>query len=138
MASQKGRDIILRVRKDNTQQSYKTVAGIRKRQIRFVSEDVDVSHFQSASGWRELLQNAGQKSVEISGEGVFVDAASDARLSEVFFNREIPDFEIDLPDFGMMRGPFLVSELSYGGQHDGEMDFSIALKSAGQITMEAA
>ncbi len=137
MAAQKGRDVLLRVRKDHTDQSYETLAGLRKRQFRFRAPGIDSTHVESASGWRELMAGAGQKSIDIAGEGVFVDAASDAKLSAAFFELETPDFELVVPDFAIIRGAFLISELNYGGQHDGELDFSIILKSAGEITLEA-
>ncbi|MEM8920727.1 MAG: phage tail tube protein [Pseudomonadota bacterium] len=36
-----------------------------------------------------------------------------------------------------MSGAFLITELSYAGEHDGEASFSISLASAGQIVFAA-
>lgn len=136
MTAQKGRDVLVRVRKENTAQSYETLAGLRKREIRFATAGVVSTTANSASGWREMMAGAGEKSIEISGEGVFVDSAADARLSIAFWGRETPDFELVVPAFAVLRGPFLISELRYGGSHDGEADFAIKLKSAGVISFE--
>lgn len=137
MTAQKGRDVLVRVRKENTAQSYETLAGLRKRDIRFTTAGVVSTTANSKSGWREMMAGAGEKSVEISGEGVFVDSLADARLSTAFWGRETPDFEFVVPDFAILRGPFLISELRYGGIQDGEADFAVKLKSAGVISFEA-
>ncbi|MFC7290886.1 phage major tail protein, TP901-1 family [Hirschia litorea] len=136
MTAQKGRDLLVRVRKENTTQSYETLAGLRKREIKFVSAGVVSTTVESVLGWRELLAGAGEKSLDISGEGVFVDSAADTRLSAAFFGRETPDFELFIPDYATLRGPFLISELRYGGTQDGELDFAITLRSAGAISFE--
>lgn len=137
MTPQKGRDVLIRIRNENTIQSYETVAGLRKREIKFSAPGVENTHAHSVEGWREFLRGASPKSIEIAGQGVFVDASTNAKLSEAFFEVATPEFELILPGFGTIRGRFLISELTYGGRHDGEMDFSILLKSAGEIQMEA-
>jgi len=39
-----------------------------------------------------------------------------------------------LPDFGTITGPFQIVALEYGGNHDAEVTFEIALESAGLIS----
>jgi TP901-1 family phage major tail protein len=36
-----------------------------------------------------------------------------------------------------MTGPFIIANLDYAGDHDGEATFSIALASAGALSFEA-
>ena len=43
-----------------------------------------------------------------------------------------------LPDFGTITGPFQIVALEYGGNHDAEVTFEIALESAGLITFGEA
>ena len=136
MAALQGQDMLVRVRKDNTDHSFETLAGLRRRRFQFSTSGVDATHVNSPSGWREFMHGAGMKSIEVSGEGVFVDAFSDTRMSAVFFEREIPDFELVIPQFLTFRGPFLISELNYGGQFFDEAEFSISLKSAGELQVE--
>jgi len=47
------------------------------------------------------------------------------------------DWQVIVPDFGTVEGPFQVSTLEYAGQHDGEMTFDLALESAGQLSFTA-
>ena len=42
-----------------------------------------------------------------------------------------------VPDFGVIEGPFQIASLEFGGRHDGEMTFDLALESAGEITFTA-
>jgi TP901-1 family phage major tail protein len=95
---------------------------------------VDVTSLESAGGWRELLAGAGVKSAGLSGSGIFRDAASDARMRQIFFDGEMPDFQVIIPDFGTIEGPFQVTSIDYGGTHDGEATYEVALASAGQLT----
>jgi len=136
MAAQKGKDLLLKL--DETGGgSFVTVAGLRATRLSFNADTVDVTTVESAGNWRELLAGAGLRTAAISGSGVFKDAASDAALRQVFFDGTIPDFEIVIPDFGVVTGPFQLTNLEYSGQHDGEAAFEIALVSAGALSFAA-
>jgi len=136
MAVQNGKDLLVKI--DLTSNNnFETIAGLRATRVSFNTEAVDVTSLESEGGWRELLGGAGVKSAAISGSGVFRDAASDARTREIFFNGDTPDFQIVIPDFGIVEGPFQVTTLEYGGSHDGEATYELALASAGQLVFTA-
>jgi TP901-1 family phage major tail protein len=80
-----------------------------------------------------LIAGAGVKSAEISGAGVFKDAASDAAVRESFFLQSARTWRVIIPDFGVMQGPFLIEKLDYGGVHDGEATFAVTLVSAAAL-----
>ena len=77
------------------------------------------------------------RSAGVSGSGVFRDQASDERARAIFFNADIQDFQVIIPDFGTITGPFQIASMEYSGNHDGEAVYEIALTSAGQITFAA-
>lgn len=133
MAAQKGRDLLLKLDETGLG-TFETVAGLRATRISFNADTVDVTSAESAGRWRELLAGAGVRSAAISGSGIFKDAASDAALRRVFFDGRIPEFEVVIPDFGVVRGPFQLTNLEYAGQHDGEAVFELALVSAGALS----
>ena len=136
MTAQKGKDLLLKL--DETGGGiFDTIAGLRASRLSFNSDTVDVTTAESVGNWRELLAGAGLRTAAISGSGIFKDAASDAALRSVFFNGTIPNFEIVIPDFGIVSGPFQLTSLEYSGQHDGEAAFEIALVSAGALTFTA-
>jgi TP901-1 family phage major tail protein len=137
MVAQKGKDLLLKI--DATGSGgFTTVAGLRSRQIAFNAESVDVTDAESSGRWRELLAGAGVKRAGVSGSGIFKDASTDATIRQVFFDGTIRDWQVIVPDFGTISGPFQVTALEYSGEHDGELAYEIALESAGAIAFAAA
>lgn len=137
MAAQKGKDLLLKVDTNGTG-SFSTVAGLRSRSIAFNTETVDITHAESAGQWRELLAGAGAKNARITGAGIFKDAASDAIVREYAFNGTIRAWQVVVPDFGVIEGPFQISSFELSGRHDGEVAFELALESAGELTFAAS
>lgn len=137
MAAQKGKDLLLKIDSDPTG-TFTTVAGLRSRTLAFNAETVDITHQESAGQWRELLAGAGVRNARVTGAGVFKDAASDALVREVFFAGTIRAWQIVIPDFGTVEGPFQIAALEFNGRHDGEVAFELGLESAGALTFTAA
>ena len=135
MGAQRGKDILLKMDEDGG--GFVTVAGLRASRISFNAETVDVTTAESAGQWRELLAGAGARSAAVTGSGVFKDAESDAALQRVFFGGTAGDFEVVIPDFGVIAGPFQVTGLEYAGAHDGEATFEVTLASAGALGFTA-
>lgn len=136
MAVQNGKDLLLKVDLTGDGQ-FETVAGLRATRISLNAETVDVTSLESAGGWRELLAGAGVKSAAISGSGVFRDAATDARARQIFFDGELPGFQVIIPGFGTIAGPFQITAIDYAGSHNGEATYEVALASAGQLSFTA-
>ncbi|MCC5985830.1 MAG: phage major tail protein, TP901-1 family [Rhodobacteraceae bacterium] len=136
MGAQNGKDLLIKVDMTGDGQ-FETVAGLRATRISFNAETVDVTSLESAGGWRELLGGAGVKSAAISGSGVFRDAGTDERARAIFFNGEVPEFQVVIPDFGIIEGRFQITGLDYGGSHNGEATYEIALASAGALDFVA-
>jgi TP901-1 family phage major tail protein len=135
MVAQKGKDLLLKI--DNAG-SFVTVAGLRSKRIAFNSETVDITDADSAGRWRELLAGSGVQRAAVSGSGIFKDAQSDALMRQRFFAGEIVDWQLAVPDFGTVEGPFQITSLEYTGSHDGEMTFEVALESAGAVSFAVA
>lgn len=136
MGAQKGKDLLIKV--DMTGDGvFETIAGLRATRINFNTESVDVTSLESQGGWRELLAGAGVKTAGISGSGVFKDATSDERTRQIFFDGETPDFQVIIPDFGTVEGPFQVTSVEYAGNHTGEATYELSLASAGALTFLA-
>jgi TP901-1 family phage major tail protein len=137
MTAQKGKDLLLKIDSDGAG-AFATVAGLRSRHIAFNAESVDVTNADSADRWRELLAGAGVKRASIAGSGIFKDAATDAAVRQVFFDGAIRDWQVIVPNFGTLAGPFQVTALEYSGEHNGEVAYELALESAGAIDFAAA
>ena len=134
MTAQKGKDLLLKIQNGG---SYVTVAGLRTKRLAFNSQTVDVTDADSSGRWRELLGGAGVQRASLSGAGIFKDAQTDALIRTGFFAGSIVNWQLVIPDFGIVQGPFQVTALEYTGNHDGEVTFDIALESAGAISFAA-
>ena len=137
MAGQRGRDVLVSIGDGGLPESFVLVAGIKARTITLSAGLVDATTAQSPDAWRELIAGAGTKRADVSGSGKFKDAASDERMRATYFGGRAATFELSIAGFGVLRGPFVVAELSYSGEHDGEAEFSVRLASAGVISFEA-
>jgi len=136
MAAQNGKDLLIKLDLTGSGQ-FETIAGLRATRISFNAETVDVTSLESQGGWRELLAGAGVKSASISGSGVFKDADTDERARQIFFDGEVPDFQVIIPGFGIVQGPFMITSIDYAGTHSGEATYEVSMASAGVMLFTA-
>ena len=137
MSAQKGKDLLLKLDSDGAG-TFVTVGGLRSRSVAFNTETVDITHADSAGQWRELLAGAGVKHAKVTGAGIFKDAASDALVRQYVFAGTIRDWQVVIPDFGTVEGPFQIAAFELTARHDGEVAFELSLESAGELTFAAA
>lgn len=137
MAAQKGRDLLLKISDGALPESFVTVAGLRATTLSFNAKEVDITSADSDGMWRELLAGAGIKSASVSGSGVFRDAVADGLLRDAFCNQALENWQIIIPDFAIVTGPFKLTSLNYEGPYDGEVKLSLALVSAGALHFTA-
>jgi TP901-1 family phage major tail protein len=135
MAAQKGKDLLIKI---DDGSSFVTVAGLRTRRLAFNAETVDITHAESAGRWRELLEGAGVKRAGVSGRGLFKDAATDALMRQTFFDGAVKNYQVVIPDFGTVEGPFQITGLEFAGEHNGEVTYELSLESAGALTFAAS
>ena len=62
----------------------------------------------------------------------------DQRARQVFFDGEVPRFQVVIPDFGTVEGSFQITSLEYAGSYNGEATFEMSMASAGALTFVAA
>ena len=136
MGAQNGKDLLIKLDMTGSGQ-FETIAGLRASRISFNAESVDVTSLESQGGWRELLGGAGVKSASISGSGVFKDETTDERARQIFFDTEVPSFQVVIPDFGIVEGPFQVTSIEYAGSHNGEATYELSMASAGALIFTA-
>jgi TP901-1 family phage major tail protein len=136
MGAQNGKDLLIKLDLTGAGQ-FETIAGLRATRVSFNAESVDVTSLESQGGWRELLGGAGVKTAAISGSGVFKDANTDERARQIFFDGETPDFQVIIPDFGVVEGAFQISSIEYSGSHNGEATYELSMASAGALGFTA-
>lgn len=136
MTAQAGKDLLLKLDPDGTG-TFETVAGLRATRLGFNAASIDVTTAQSAQRWRELLTGAGVRTASISGSGVFRDPSGAEKIRAAFFTGAIHPWQVILPGFGTVEGPFQIVALEYAGDHDGEAAFELSLASAGALSFTA-
>lgn len=136
MAAQNGKDLLVKLDLTGGGQ-FTTIAGLRATRISFNAETVDVTSLESQGGWRELLGGAGVRSASVSGSGVFVDSATDDRARQIFFAGTVERFQVIIPDFGIVEGPFQITAIEYAGSYNGEATYELSLASAGALAFTA-
>jgi TP901-1 family phage major tail protein len=137
MSAQKGKDLLIKIGDGGSPEAFATVAGLRATQLAFNATNVDVTNADSTDQWRELLAGGGVKSATVTGSGVFKDQSSDAALRSAFFAQSAGNYQLVIPSFGTITGPFKIASLQYDGPYDGEVKLSLSLASAGALSFAA-
>lgn len=79
----------------------------------------------------------GVRHARLSGSGIFKDSASDELIRSYVFDGTIRDWQVVVPDFGIVEGAFQITSFELTGRHDSEVSFELALESAGALTFTA-
>lgn len=139
MAYQKGSDFLIKMDTATSGgPTFTTIAAVQTTSLRIGADVVDVTNAGSANKWRELLAGAGIKRVSISGAGVFNDATAENSALTSILNGTIKLWQVIVPTLGTFQGLMQLSQVEYAGRHAGEVQFNIALESAGDITFTAS
>jgi TP901-1 family phage major tail protein len=137
MAAQSGKDMLLKLDQTGSG-SFLTVADLPTRPLALNAASIHVTDAQRAGPWPALLAGGGSRRAALGGSGIFKDQASDAVIRELFFGGTIRSWQLVLPDFGVVEGPFQITALEFSADHAGEVTFEIALESAGELSFTAA
>lgn len=114
--------------------AYSNLAGMRSKSVKLNSEFVDVTNADSVNQWREGLANAGVKSIEMTGGGVFLDDTPQNTMISIALLNTVRNWRIIHPALGTFQGPFFVSAFEFTGDYNGAVEFNITLMSSGEVT----
>ena len=59
------------------------------------------------------------------------------RARQIFFDAEMPQFQVVIPSFGIVQGAFQITAIEYAGTYNGEATYDMSLASAGSLTFTA-
>ena len=133
MAAQKGRAFVLKISDGLSSPAFSVVGGMRTTGLTINGEMVDVTD-KDSDGWRELLANAGTRTVTISFAGVFKDTATEEQIKDAAFNQDLNDYRAEFEDGDFFSGAFQLTSLEYTGEHNGARQYSGTLESSGTVT----
>ncbi len=137
MAAEKGRNFLLKVTDGVSPVVFTTLAGLKTTGMTIGNTQVDITTKDSA-GWRELLGDAGDRTVSISATGVFKDSASEDLVRGYALTGTIDQYQIAMESGDDFTGGFQVASLEFTGEHNGAREYSITLESDGVIAFTSA
>jgi len=139
MAAQKGRDFLFKF--DTGGASFVAAAGQRNTSFTINNEPVDITTKDDAttSGalHRVLLAQAGQSSMSIAIDGVYLDDANFDDLRNASINNTHLSCQVTVSgaaNDGILAGSFMVASMDMSGAHNAEVPVSMTLESAGEYT----
>lgn len=130
MAAQRGRLLLLQ-----TGTPLASVLTGRSLDISINGETVDVTT-KSQQGWRELLADAGVRSMSITMEGVYTDDASSQLLTTRVTDQSVDEYTIIFDSAETFVGEFQAVSISISGTYNGEVAYSISLESSGIVVYD--
>lgn len=138
MTAQKGSLVLVKIGDGGTPtEAFTTVGGLRTTRMVLNNQAVDASNKDSGA-WRTLLAGAGIRSMTISGNGIFTDAASEETVRGHAFANTIANYQLTFGNGDTLIAPFQIVSYERAGEYDGEETYSLTLNSAGTVTFTAA
>lgn len=108
--------------------------GVREKSAAYGGTPIDVTDGAS-DGWRELLDEDGERTVDISVSGVVKDAV----LKSAFFATDrVQAMTITYPDGGILSGDFFLVSYSESEPYKDASTFEASFQSTGTVTYIAA
>jgi len=117
-------------RKVNLTWGGSAVLGIREKGVTINGEPIDVTS-DDDNGWRELLAEAGEHSVDISISGVTKD---DVFLTDLFAGNVQKEVELTWPNGKVLTGLFHLGTTSQTMPYKEATTFEATLSSTGEVT----
>ena len=136
MAAQDGRNFLLKIGDGQSPETFTTVGGFQSNSITLGEQSVDITNKSSPDKFREAMR-AGVKTVALSGNGIFTDSVAEEDVRANYFGSTVLNWQIEIPDFGTMEGPFILTQLAYTGPNNAALTYNIALESAGSVVFTA-
>jgi TP901-1 family phage major tail protein len=133
MTEQNNLDILLKV-DPKDKNSFQTVAVLRCFTLVFDVNSGKLILQSSEEGRRKLFADGGLQFMSVRGDSLFNDEKSYNTLRASFFNAAILNWQIIIPDFGKVQGPFQITSLECSKNYDTGITIGLALESAGQLT----
>lgn len=111
------------------------VAAMRTKTVTVNNEAVDITS-DDDSGYRKLLEEPGQKQIDMSVEGLMSD---DALIDKAVNGTAlVEEYTIELPSGATIVGDFRFNNLELGAEYNAAITFTAEVQSSGEYTFTAA
>ena len=133
MTAQKGSLVLLKVGNGGGPETFATVGGMRITRMVLNNTLVETTH-RGSGAWRQVADASGIRSVNISGEGAFVDSASEETLRGYAFAASANNYELTFGNGDKLTGAFIVERYERSGDVEQEETYRLSLQSAGAVS----
>jgi predicted secreted protein len=112
----------------------KTIAKMRTKGVSVANEPIDITG-DTDDGWRDTLDEAAEKQVNISVAGVVINDD----LRQASFKRDVSGAAVmTFPDGGSISGNFFLASYSENGEYNNAIAFEAELQSQGEVIYDSA
>lgn len=133
MASQKGRDLLLKIGDGEVSETFTALGAARATSMSIDNRPVDATTMDSG-GVQVVMGEAGVQSMAVRLEGLFKDAAAEELLRAAAFARTAKNYELWFPNGDKYAASFVIGEYARGGSFDGLESFAVTLVRSGTGT----
>jgi len=123
-----GRNVV--ISKTTGQSAPFVIAGLKTKTWTINGTPVDVTSDDS-TGWRELMDDAGLLSMDLSGEGFLED---DEMIAEIISGTIAATYTVSIDGIGDFTGKFALVSVASSAETSTAATQTISLQSAGVIT----
>ena len=133
MPEQKGKLLTLLKGDGAGPEVFTQIAGMRSNSLSLSRSPTDVGTKDDTDDWMQqaLLED---RSMTVSGSGVFKDDAAFSAAHDTFFNGTISNWQVVVPGLGTYEGPFAITSLDVAGERTDVVTFDMELVSTGAVT----
>lgn len=133
----KGQAFLLKIKVPNNGVVYQTVGGMRINTLSIRNEVVEEAPTSLLTGWkrlwRTLVDQTGRTSVGIVCGGIFMGSSAEAKVRANALAGTFDQYELSFDDGTRLRGTFLIAQLNYAGDFNGERNYTMQLESSGHV-----
>ena len=114
---------------------FTTLGGIRSKTFSFKTDGIDITNADSDE-WKNMLDGAGIRSFDVSGEGVYTNnAAFHEAFTACRQNKLVCFMFIEVKTNTLFEGCFKITSMELAGAYDGEGTYSMSASSSGPLTV---
>lgn len=114
---------------------FKSIGGLRSNGFSFASDAIERTN-RGSNQWREIVDEAGIRSVSISGSGVYTHESNWKTMRNAAFAGVLVCLAFIEAQLGeIYSGCFKITAIEGAGEYDGESSFSMSAESSGRINI---
>ena len=118
------------------QDQWLVIGGMRVTKLVMNSQLVDVSN-SSSGAWRELMDEAGVRKVNIIGSGAFSSSEAEKYIQKLAFVGKLAEYKLSFANNSELSGLFKINHYERLGEMNEIENYVISLESSAKILFKS-